>query len=608
MCLNNLPPEVLYNIVATVVIDYIDCAIASPPHPVWFNRYPTIQIDSLSKAALQSSLIPSLSDSSSTAFHNHRSHAPMSTSSLSQNISKTHDRPTCFQLKRNLDPRFDSPPRPAIALSSDLTVIVIPFPHLAPSFVVRLQVARAPEPLTWRFGHINVGHNVLMRCERRGLGPIIIPIGSKKTEWLDFPKDKFNLIVLLALQVFGPDLTNAPLLPPSALDFFDRANKEDEDEWSDTYDDTGNEGSDIAPPTRQTAPSSQPAGGFLPWENPSATASSAAGKEDCVNAADMSDGSSTEEEFSDDEDNDSDIDDGEECRKFKAFKMAEKKELLPKNQITPLLGVNGYVRETTLRIINDTLGVKKKRGSKASIHKKIITVLRDLRWTYRIAHTPPFHCSDLVSAYKGPVTPFVDAYLGLSQAGYSAGLTDFGFQFILQTMKATRDIDLTIPQPVLRARVSQRAYIYHTRFRLWRRLVGHEAKIADAYEAAIQRTERRRLVFTVNTDKCVALQQALRNLVAFEEKYVTQEYFDVFPRVLIKMSGIRLILKHLDGLRVVNSIRENEAALAIVREATDVLKTWRRKCKAKTSFYVVLNSGIRKIWFEGGKVMESTIA
>ncbi|CAA7265297.1 unnamed protein product [Cyclocybe aegerita] len=497
MCLNNLPPEVLYDIVATVVVDHIDCAIASPPRHAWLHRYPAIQIE-------------------------------------------------------------------------------------------------------------YVRRNVLARRQRLGLGPIIISIGSEKTEWSDFPEDKFNLIVLLALEVFGPDLTNAPLLPPGALDFLDRANEEDQDEWTDTDDDADDEGSDIAPPTRRTVPSSRPAAGIPPWANSSATGSSA-------------------EEFSDDEDNDSDIDDGEEDRKFEAFEATEKKELLPKNQIAPLLGVNGYVRETTLRVIHDTLGVKKTRGSKASIHKKIIAVLRELRWTYRIAHTPPFHCGDLVAAYKGPVTPFVDAYLGLSQAGYclrsmkryssamkspfaaAAGLTDFGFQFILQTMKATRDIDLTISQSVLRTRVSQRAYIYHTQFRLWRRLVGHGTKIADAYEAAIQRSERRRLVFTVNADKCATLQQVLRNLVVFEQKYATQEYFDVFPRVLIKMSGIRLILKHLDGLRVVNSIRENEAALAIVREATDVLKTWRRKCKAKTSFYAVLNSGIRKIWFEGGKVMESTV-
>ncbi|CAA7270807.1 unnamed protein product [Cyclocybe aegerita] len=66
-------------------------------------------------------------------------------------------------------PRFDSPPQPAVTLSFEFAVIVIPFPRLAPSFVVRLRVVRAPwlephsrgtrphtsEPLVTVFGHIN---------------------------------------------------------------------------------------------------------------------------------------------------------------------------------------------------------------------------------------------------------------------------------------------------------------------------------------------------------------------------------------------------------------------------------------------------------------------
>lgn len=105
-------------------------------------------------------------------------------------------------------------------------------------------------------------------------------------------------------------------------------------------------------------------------------------------------------------------------------------------------------------------------------------VLRDLRMRYRLAVTPDllYYTEHGIEAYSGPRTPLIEAYLGLTCGGYllrclhqidkfqdSRKSPSLNTREIIQKMNNVLSIAARLSPAPLRARVLQRAIIFHVR-------------------------------------------------------------------------------------------------------------------------------------------------
>ncbi|CAA7265299.1 unnamed protein product [Cyclocybe aegerita] len=375
MSLNTLPPEILYKIVANVVVDYFDCAIASPPRPTW------------------------------------------------------------------------------------------------------------------------------LRLDR---GPLIIPLGSDQTEWSGITPQQFNRVLKTVLAHFGGDmsLADTPLLPLEATAFLDEDYEEPGEDETDE-DDSDHEDSDNWGLEEDVIHVDGDGDMIYVIENGASQSRWAADEDDdspLLTAEELSDGSDDEGEFTDDEDRNSEVDSEESYKRMLwEWNLNEKNQPLPNNQVTPLLAVNRYMRQTTFKVLSDTLNIKKSGNSSINFHKKMMGILRDVRRLYRLAHARPLRCGKLLAKYQGPGTPFIAAYVSLAQVAYSLcavhrlldpkddadRVSDEALKFLKDTLRDIQCVHLTIPQAALRTRIAQRAHIFRVRYGIWSGLVTSHAAIVTARDEAV---------------------------------------------------------------------------------------------------------------------------
>ncbi|CAA7265300.1 unnamed protein product [Cyclocybe aegerita] len=179
-------------------------------------------------------------------------------------------------------------------------------------------------------------------------------------------------------------------------------------------------------------------------------------------------------------------------QQFAEWKKGEEREKLPKNTVAPLLSVNGALRAATLQVLLDVLGVKRNKKTKVSIHKRFITLLRELRLYYRMSHTYPFLLNQPpVEEYSGPKTPFVEAYFTLMKAGaalygypsYESATKDPSFEtsgrdkgYLDDLLNGPKNVESKIKQRVLRQRIVYRTYIHDMRLQTFLQIHSEHTK------------------------------------------------------------------------------------------------------------------------------------
>ncbi|KAJ3517121.1 hypothetical protein NLJ89_g703 [Agrocybe chaxingu] len=478
-------------------------------------------------------------------------------------------------------------------------------------------IASPPKP-AWLVPYSSISktyvrRNLLTRRARLGLGPLIIPVGSDKTEWSGVTSKQFYKIVLMGVQLFGDDLDAAPLLPRQLLECCLKPRRRNE--VMDDEDDESNSGSeDDVKMDFELDGRSETYDEDSGSETPNTQGRDAGDVQNpYIDFDDMSDGSSSEEE-TDDEDEDSDEDSDQDLsyeETLEEWERYEKLDRLPKDQILPLLAAHKRIRQATLKVLKETLGIETGALGNQRLYEAAVTVLRNIRRIYRRAHTPGLAAGSLLMSHD-PVTPFIDAYLGLSMANYLISSADIlvnngRLSKVEKTMQGIRYIHFGIPNPILRPHIAQRAHIAYMRWRRWKRLTLQAARILAIGCALVEVQDPKRPKWVLNSEYAAAFEGAIHGLELFEEKYMGKESFDVLPPALIEHSKIMTALEQVDGFRILNVVRENEAVLNSVRKGSTLFKIWDRRSRAKTSFYVALESAPRKFWLEGEEVMESAV-
>ncbi|CAA7265364.1 unnamed protein product [Cyclocybe aegerita] len=145
----------------------------------------------------------------------------------------------------------------------------------------------------------DVRRYLLARRERHGLGPLIIPVGSDETEWTNITKTKFKNILSAVRRKPDTDSEGS-----NASSDSDDDNSDFSDEFDSEYDSDG---------------------GYARSE--------------------------------DDDEYTCFLTDQEYKAALEGWERAEKTERLPEIQVSPLMSVDKYMRQITLKVLEDTLGL-----------------------------------------------------------------------------------------------------------------------------------------------------------------------------------------------------------------------------------------------------------